>query len=216
MRLGLLLSSALFVAVSCLWANPARAAENLYWDGGYGEKAERRSDVVLGASLGALLGTSLAYPNEVEKIDNPVYEVDTGVGAGYAYGFWLGGALKDWFVFGVGGMGLDFGGPDARASGGGAFLHVEAYPLYGLGGGYRDLAFYFDFGAGSLDVDGDKPEDGTGGFTSMIGAGSAYELWRFGSFAIGPNASYAHVWSQTSSSHFMTLGLRAVFYGGPG
>ncbi len=216
MRLGLLLSPALFVAVSSLWASDANAAENLYWDGGYGEKAQRRSDVVLGASLGALMGTSLAYPNEVDKIDVPAYEVETGFGAGYSYAFWLGGALKDWFVFGVGGMGLNLGGESATASGGGAFLHVEAYPLFGLGGGYRDLAFYMDFGAGSLDLDSDRKEDASGGFVSILGAGGAYELWRLGSFAFGPNANYSHVWSQTSSSHFVTLGLRAVFYGGPG
>ena len=216
MRAKLLVTLAISTAAASLWAAPASAAENLYWDGGFGQKAERRSDVVLGASTGLLLGMSHAYPNEVEKIDDPFYEVDTGFGAGYNYGFWIGGALKDWFVFGLGGMGLSLGGSDANASGGGALLHVETFPLYGLGGGYRDLAIYADFGAGSLDLDSDIKEDASGGFISIVGLGGAYELWRLGSFAIGPNANYQYMWSTTSSSHFATLGFRAVFYGGPG
>jgi hypothetical protein len=170
---------------------------------------------VIGAATGLLLGSALAYPNEVEKIDDPAYEANTGVGVGYSYGVWLGGALKDWFVFGIGGMGLSAGGADGKVSGGGAFFHVEAYPFYGMGGGYRDLAIYLDFGAGSLDVDSDTREAGSGGFTSIAGLGAAYELWRLGSFAIGPNANYQHHFSTTSSSHFATLGMRAVFYGGP-
>ena len=99
----------------------------------------------------------------------------------------------------------------------GRLIEAEDRAHHGIGetGGYRDLAFYFDFGAGSLDVDRDIREDGSGGFTSILGLGSAYELWRLGSFAFGPNANYSHQWSQTSSSHFATLGLRAVFYGGP-
>lgn len=216
MRAKVLGLSFAVAATSWLWTPPARAAENQYWDGGFGEKAERRSDVVLGASTGLLLGSALAYPNEVDKIDDPAYEVTTGLGVGYSYGFWLGGALKDWFVFGIGGMGVSLGGSDAKASGGGAFFHVEAFPLYALGGSFRDLALYADFGAGSVAVDSDTKEDGEGGFTSIVGLGGAYELWRVGSFALGPNVSYSHQFSQTSSSHFATLGFRAVFYGGPG
>ncbi len=205
-------------ALLLLQASSANAAENEYWDGGFGEKAERRSDVVLGFSTGLLLGTALAYPSEVEKIDVPEYGVDTGIGAGYGYSLWLGGALKDWFVFGVGGVGHSLSGDDGRASGAGAFFHVETYPLYGLGGGLRDLAIYGDFGAGSVSVDSDSDtkEDGEGGFGTFVGIGSAYELLRVGSFAFAPNASYLHAFSQTSSAHFVQLGLRAVFYGGPG
>jgi hypothetical protein len=204
------------MAVAWLFTAPARAEENQYWDGGFRDKAERRSDVVLGAATGLLLGSSVAYPNEVDKIDDPDFAAKTGLGVGYSYGLWLGGALKDWFVFGVGGMGVSLNGADASASGGGLFFHVEVFPLYSLGGSLRDLAFYGDFGAGSVSVDHDTREDGDGGFTSILGLGSAYELWRLGSFALGPNVSYSHQWSQTSSSHFATLGLRAVFYGGPG
>ncbi len=199
-----------------LAASPARAAENEYWDGGYGVKAERRSDVVLGANLGLMLGTAVGYPNEVGKIDDPAYASETGFGVGTRYGLWLGGALKDWFTFGVGGMGLKLGGGDATASGGAAFLHLEVYPLYPLGGALRDFAIYTDFGAGSLTVDSETKESGDAGLASLAGIGGTYELYRLGHFAFAPTASYLHVWSQTASAHFVDFGVRAVFYGGPG
>ncbi|HEV8245485.1 MAG TPA: hypothetical protein VGP93_06945 [Polyangiaceae bacterium] len=197
-------------------ASPAAAAENEYWDGGFGQKAERRSDVVLGAAGGLLLGTALAYPNEVDKLDDPKYAVDTGFGAGSEYALWLGVALKDWFVFGVGGFSAKLGGSAASASGGGLLFHVESFPLYGLGGSARDLALYAEFGAGSLTVSSKGKQDGEGGLVSIAGLGSSYELWRLGHFAFGPNVSYTHVWSQTSNTDFVEVGLRAVFYGGPG
>jgi hypothetical protein len=196
-----------------LWAE-----ENQYWDGGFGERAERRSDVVLGVSTGLVLGSALAYPNEVDKIDDPDYEVSTGFGVGSSFAFWVGGALKDWFVFGVGGFGVNASGSDVKASGGGAFFQVETYPFYPLGGRLRDLAIYANFGAGGLTLDNPDPDgkDGEGGFVSVLGAGAAYELFRVGHFAFAPNVSYTHQWSQTGSAHFAQLGVRAVFYGGPG
>ncbi len=197
-------------------ASPAHAAENDYWDGGFAQKAERRSDVVLGAAAGLMLGTAVGYPNEVGKIDDPNFASNTGFGVGSRYALWLGGALKDWFVFGVGGMGVNLGGGDATASGAAAFFHVETYPLYPLGGRLRDLAIYTDFGAGSLKVESEGKEPGDAGLASLVGAGASYELFRLGHFALAPTASYLHVWSQTASAHFVDFGVRAVFYGGPG
>lgn len=209
--------AATLVSVSVV-APALRAEENQYWDGDYGEKAQRRSDVVLGASTGLVLGSAIAYPNEVEKIDDPDYEVSTGFGVGSNFAFWIGGALKDWFVFDVGGFGINMTGSDVKASGGGVFFQVETYPLYAMGGHLRDLAIYANFGAGSLTLDNPDPDgdDGEAGFVSVLGAGVAYELFRVGHFAFAPNASYSHQWSQTGSAHFTQFGLRAVFYGGPG
>lgn len=212
-----ILAVACAIASLSLFTSEARAEANQYWDGGFGEKAERRSDVVLGASTGLLLGTALGYPNEVEKIDKPEYEVGTGFGVGSNFAFWLGGALKDWFVFGVGGFGVNLYGSDVQASGGGLFFQVETYPLYSLGGPYRDLAVYTHFGAGGLTLENKERggEDGEAGFVSLLGIGAAYELFRAGRFAFAPNVSYSHQWSQTGLAHFAQLGIRAVFYGGP-
>jgi hypothetical protein len=80
----------------------AQATDNEAWDGGFGQKAERRSDIVLGVSGGLLLGAANGYPNEIDKVDEPAFESKTGFAVGNGLSFWLGGALADWFTFGLG------------------------------------------------------------------------------------------------------------------
>jgi hypothetical protein len=198
-------------------ASPAFAQtnDNEAWDGGYGVVAERRSDLVFGASGGLLLGGTSGYPNELDKIDDPAYESSTGFAAGTGFSFWLGGALADWFTVGVGATILGGSGPNGRMSGVAGILKVETFPLYGMGGPLRDLAFFADFGAGGMSVDGKPADEADGGFTSVAGLGSAYELFRFSRFAFAPTAEYLFVRSQTIVSHSAILGARVVFYGGP-
>jgi len=193
----------------------AQATDNEAWDGGYDQKAERRADVVLGASAGLLLGTGSGYPNEIDKIDESRYESTTGFAAGTAFSFWLGGALADWFTFGVGTTLLGGSGSSGKMNGFGLLVKVEAFPLYGKGGPLRDLAFFADFGAGSFAIDGEPADEAEGGFTSMAGLGSAYELFRFGHFALAPTAEYVLIRSPSVVSHSAILGARVVFYGGP-
>jgi hypothetical protein len=193
----------------------AQATDNEAWDGGFNQKAERRSDLVLGASAGLLLGTTSGYPNELDKIDVSRYEASTGFAAGTAFSFWLGGALTDWFTFGVGTTLLGGSGPSGKMNGLAFIVKVEAFPLYGKGGPFRDLAFFADFGAGSMGVDGERPDPAEGGFTSVAGLGSAYELFRLGHFSFAPTAQYLFVNSPSLTSHSAILGARAVFYGGP-
>jgi hypothetical protein len=193
----------------------AQATDNEAWDGGYGVVAERRSDIVLGASAGLLLGTASGYPNELVKIDDPRYESSTGFAAGTGLSFWLGGALTDWFTFGVGATFLGGSGSDGKMSAQAFIVKVEAFPLYGMGGPLRDLAFFADFGAGGMSVEGEPAEAAEGGFPSVVGLGSAYELFRLGHFAFAPTAEYMLINSQTVNSHSMIFGVRALFYGGP-
>jgi hypothetical protein len=193
----------------------AQATDNEAWDGGYDQKAERRSDLALGASAGLLLGTASGYPNEIDKIDVPRYESTTGFAAGTAFSFWLGGALADWFTFGLGPTFLSGSGSSGSMGGFGLLVKVEAYPLYGMGGPLRDLAFFADFGAGDLDIEGEPVDSADGGFTSVAGLGSAYELIRFGHFAFAPTAEYLLVRSPSVTAHAAVLGARVVFYGGP-
>lgn len=193
----------------------AQANDNEGWDGGFDQRAERRSDFVIGASPVLSLGTASGYPNEVDKIDQPAYEATTGFGAGGGFSLWIGGALTDWFTFGVGPTFFGTSGGKGSASGGGVTFRVEAFPLYRLGGPLRDLAFFATFGAGGLTVKGKDGERGEGGFTSMAGLGSAYELIRAGHFAFAPTAQYQIVRSETITGHQALIGVRAVFYGGP-
>jgi hypothetical protein len=193
----------------------AQPTDNEAWDGGYGQIAERRSDLVLGASVGLLLGTASAYPNEIDKIDEPQYESKTGFAAGTDFSFWLGGALTDWFTFGVGPTFLGSSGSQGKMNGVAFVIKLEAFPLYGKGGPFRDLAFFADFGAGGMGVEGKPADAGDGGFTSVAGLGSAYELFRLGHFAFAPTAEYLLVRSPSVTAHSAVFGVRALFYGGP-
>jgi hypothetical protein len=198
-------------------ASPAfgQTNDNEAWDGGFDVVAERRSDLVIGVSGGLLLGATSGYPNELVKIDDPAYESSTGFAAGTGFSFWLGGALADWFTVGVGATLLGGSGPSGKMSGMAGILKVEAFPLYGQGGPLRDLAFFADLGAGGMTVEGEPADPAEGGFTSVAGLGSAYELFRFSRFAFAPTAEYLFIRSPTVVSHSAILGARVVFYGGP-
>jgi hypothetical protein len=194
----------------------AQSEDNEGWDGGFDQRAERRSDVVIGVNPALALGMASGYPNEVDKIDNAAYEAKTGFGAGGSLQIWIGGAFTDWFSFGVGPIFFGNGGGDGEASGAGVLARVEAFPLYGQGGALRDLAFFATFGAGGLTVKRKAGgDDGEGGFTSMAGLGSAYELFRAGHFAFAPTLQYQLVRSESITGHHALLGVRALFYGGP-
>jgi len=183
------------------------------WSGGYGERAERRSDIVFGVAPSLMLGGSHGYPNEIEKIDQPEYEAKSGFTTGVGFEGWVGVALKDWFTFGVGGVYLGGYGKNSDVSGGAGVVRVEAFPFYGLG--VKDLALFGNFGAGSLTLHADGRE-GQAGFASVGGGGVAYELARFGHFAFAPSAEYLLVASQALTAHQVLIGARVVFYGGPG
>jgi hypothetical protein len=183
------------------------------WNGGFGERAERRSDVVFGAAPSLMLGASHGYPNEIEKIDQPQYEAKSGFTSGIGFEGWVGVALKDWFTFGVGGVYLGGYGKNSDISGGAGLVRVEVFPLYGIG--LKDLAVFAHVGAGSLTLH-EGSREGQAGFASVGGGGVAYELARFGHFAFAPSAEYLLVASQAMTAHQVLIGARVVFYGGPG
>lgn len=191
------------------------------WSGDYGKKAERRSDLVIGVSPGLLLGGTSGYPNEIDKIDQPDWRASSGFAGGFGVEGWLGGALTDWFTFGVGGGYFGANGPSGNYSGGAFLIRVETFPLYGLGGSLRDLALFANFGAGSLTLKGDggsgptRPK-GESGLASVGGGGFAYELLRAKHFAIAPTAEYLLFASESLHAHQALIGARIVFYGGPG
>ena len=205
-------------ALAVFAARPASAQANgnQSWDGGFNQKAERRSDFVIGLSSGLMLGGAVGYPNEVEKLDEPEYRASSGFAVGPGGAAWIGGALTDWFTFGVGGTWFSGSSKKAESSGGAFIFRVETYPFYGLGRGFRDWAWFGTFGAGGLTVKTDAGKRGEGGFASVAGLGSAYELFRFGHFAFAPSAEYLLIRSVSMTAHQSIFGARVVFYGGPG
>lgn len=209
---GVPLGLAAFLCAS-LASHPARAAED-EWDGGYARKAERRSGFAAAFDLGFGLGHLSGYPNEVSKIDDPEFESSTGAALGSTWSLWAGGALRDWFTFGLGLMSMGAASKDIKAGSTAFILHVEAFPLWSLGGRLRDLALYTHFGAGGLKITG-GPEEADGGFMSVLGGGLSYELWRPGHFAIGPVLEGSYSYSQSGEAFGVFAGVRSSFYGGP-
>ena len=199
-----------------LVASSARAEANENdWDGGYRVVATRRSGFMVGLSTGLVLGNADGYPNELAKLHDVNYERNTKFALGGSNRLWFGGALTDWFVFGVGFTGLQMKHANAKATGSAFFFHVEGYPLFYRGGAFRDLSLFGDFGAGSMKITGGSREDANGGFMSVIGLGAAYEPVRFWHFTFGPALEYLHLWSQTMSTHAALIEARLTFVGGP-
>lgn len=180
--------------------------------------ATRRSGFTIGTSFGFMAGTSSGYPNAFSKIGNPAFHASvTGIGGG---GFvWLGGALADWLNFGLGGGGGSFGDADFTWSGGAFLFRVEAFPLFSLGGGYRDLGLSFDFGTGPGTIvrKADDQELSGNGVLSLVGVGVFWEPWRIasGHLVAGPAVSFVHGFSEWQTTSFGMIGLRGAFYGGP-
>jgi len=184
------------------------------WDGGYKQVATRRSGFMAGITAGLALGNAYGYPNELAKLDDPLYKRNTATAFGGTNRLWLGGALTDWFVFGVGYMGLGLKHGDTSAAGGGLIFHVEGYPLFYRGGPFRDLSIFGDFGAGSMKITGNGREDADGGLMSMIGLGAGYDPLHFWHFTLGPSVEYWHVWSQTATLNSLAVEARFTFVGG--
>ncbi|HLV66826.1 MAG TPA: hypothetical protein VKY73_13485 [Polyangiaceae bacterium] len=205
--------SGLAAAAALLISLPVAAAED-HWDGGYEIQAERRSGLALGITLGSGLGVASGYPNDVEKIGEPEFRSETGLASGGQVTAWLGGALRDWFIVGLGLHSFGFGSEGNQAGGGAFILHVEAFPLWSLGGRFRDLSFFTDFGAGGLVIEG-GPENADGGALSLINAGVSFEAFRWGPLALGPSLTGTYAYSQSIEAGAAFIGARATLYGGP-
>lgn len=191
----------------------AQSDDNGGWNGGFGQKDERRADFVFGVSPGLVLTSANGYPNEISKLNNPAYAASSGLAVGPGFEAWIGGALTDWFTFGVGGAYLRGAGPDSSTSGGAFLVRLETFPFYRLG--LKDLALFANFGAGGLSLDGQDGKHGAAGFASVGGGGVAYEVARVGHFAFAPTGEYLLIASQSLTSHQAIIGARVVFYGGP-
>jgi hypothetical protein len=185
------------------------------WDGGYGVGATRRADFTIGAALGLLLGSAHGYPNRADAIGNPARVADTGVGLGSSFDVWLGGALRDWFTFGLGVTGFGFEGAGKRLSGGGFVFRLETFPFFRAAPELADVGAFGSFGLGSGTIEQDGDEVAEGGAVSIIALGAFWETWRIGGFVAGPSLEYTHVFSQSLRAYGASAGFRIAFYAGP-
>lgn len=174
---------------------------------------ERRSGFNIGLSYGLGVGSYVGYPNEVEKIDNPEYRSSTGAAPASGLSIWLGGALRDWLSVGVG-MFTAGGGDENLVAGGSAFgMHIESFPLFPLGGAFKDLGLVTEFGAGAgIMEDKDGEETANGGSMSMVGVGFLFEPWQFWRMSHGPSLMYRYQFSDTMTASTVLVGWRLAFY----
>ncbi len=183
------------------------------------EKApsERRCGFALGLSLGPFVGTATGYPNDSLKIDREAYETDVGFAGGGAGGSWIGVAITDWFVFGLGGMGGRLFSADHTTTYGAFAFHIDAFPAYSAGGPWRDLGLMLDVGLGltwSQKKDGEDKLIDSGG-ASRIAFGGFYEGIRLWKLSMGPFAAADVMFSPSAMRPAAWAGWRTAFYAGP-
>ena len=157
------------------------------------------------------------YPNDTRKIGLASHYTETGASVGGMGSLWIGGALSDWFTFGLGFTGGSM--PllsDQKATAGGLIFHIEAYPLFTRGGRWRDVGMMFDAGTGSATV---TPKDSDkklidGGSGSMIGGGPFYEGFKLWKLKGGPFVEGSYVWSDSVRRPALFFGWRTSLYTG--
>jgi hypothetical protein len=177
---------------------------------------ERRSSFTMGLSIGAALGSAAGFPNDPSKIGLTRYYTDAGIGSGYGGRIWAGVALRDFLTVGLtfGSSGLDAG--DEVVFTGMVGFHVETFPVYFLGGAWRDAGVMLDAGVATGIV---TPEGDTstllvdGGLASALGGGLFYEGIRFGpKLAMGPYLAYDYRYNASIRSGEFILGWRTAIY----
>lgn len=178
--------------------------------------AERRTVLAMGISIGASLGSASGFPNDPTKIGLISNYTDSGIGAGYGARAWAGFALRDFLVFGasIGTLGFDAG--ENVVFIGTVGFHTEVFPLYALGGTFRELGLALETGIGTGIV---TPSNDTstllvdGGLTSSIGVSGFYEGVRIGpKLSMGPYLAYDYTWSASMRGGAFVLGWRTALY----
>jgi hypothetical protein len=179
--------------------------------------ATRRSGFTAGIALGFGLSSIVGYPNDAKKIGLQRYYTATGARPTPIGQTWIGGALTDWFTFGIGVIGSKLLTGD-KANTNGFSFHVEAFPLFWMGGRLRDLGVTLDAGSGTSNVTSGPSDENKlvqSSAASLIGGGVFYEGFRFWRVATGPFLVGNYMWSDTVRRPGIFLGWRAALYTGP-
>ncbi|MFO0762366.1 MAG: hypothetical protein U0359_38355 [Byssovorax sp.] len=204
--------------------------------------ASRRSGFAVNLSFGNGIASIVGYPNDAKKIGYARYYYESGARPSGVNMLWLGGAITDWFVFGVGftGSGLNFTG-QTTAFASGTIFHGEVFPLFYRGGAWRDVGVMIDAGLGAAQITDDsaklshvevttstmdkiklpyftvpKEKLVDGGSASLIGAGVFYEAARIWRVRIAPFMYVNYIWSDTVRRPGFFLGVHSTFYWNPG
>ena len=182
-------------------------------------EAKYRGGFVATLNLGMTFGGITGYPNEIAKIGDPAYQVGTGAAVGYDFGLWLGHAPRDWFLWQLGfHSGATFGQADVIGGDFAIGAHLEFFPLLAINGEAPDWSIFGEFAAGGGGLANSAGDVlATGGSLANISFGTAWELFKFGSFRMGPAVAYT-LQMNINSQYYSNLGwvgIRTSFFGLP-
>jgi len=179
---------------------------------------ERRNGVVLGASGGLALSGASGTPNDAKLLDDPASYSESPLMVGWSSSYFLMGALSDWVSFGpmLTIAGAESSSWKSTAIGGG--VRLEVYPFVAWVPRLADLGVFAHLGVGTAELQAKGPYPVSEGAQSLFGAGLHHE-WRLGRLlgghaAAGPVLEYDAVRSTSTERHWLTMGLRVVWYGG--
>jgi hypothetical protein len=180
-------------------------------------RATRRSGFVIGIALQGGFGALSGYPADTKKIGVDAYYSTTGIAPAIGGFAWIGGALTDWFVFGVGGGTGRVFVRDREAFAFNILFHIEAFPLFPLGGALRDLGVMLNVGTGqvTLHVTGRERAIVDSGVSSVLGGGVFWEGIRLWRVAMGPFVLGNYQWSSAADWPALFVGWRTSLYTGP-
>lgn len=181
-------------------------------------KATRRSDFSFGSGFAGTYANANGYPNDAGKIGVARYHASTGGAGGYTSTLWIGGALRDYLVFGIGLSATTVAGSETFSQGGSFIVHLEGFPLFDRGGVFRDLGLVGDFGVGGRTIKHASTQVADGGSMSFVALGLLYEPLAFarGHFRWGPLLQFAEQFSDNMNCTMVIGGFQVAYYGGAG
>jgi hypothetical protein len=181
----------------------------------------RRAGFTVGLQFAGAAGNVSGYPIDIDK-RKPQNLTDTHGSFGGLGTVWLGGAITDWLVVGAGLTGFHLEGGSTVVDGFTIGFHTELFPLFSLGGIFRDLGVGLDTATGQVTGEmANKPSGDAGkqiapvidsGGAARVGASLFYDGLRLWKLSAGPYASFDYTWSPTLTQPLFVLGLRGVLY----
>jgi hypothetical protein len=179
---------------------------------------ERRNGLTLGAAGGIAFAGASGYPNTARFFGNPDFYSQSPLLVGWSSSFFLMGAFNDYVSFGPMFTIAEFESDTWKSTGWGAGFRGEVFPLVKLLPALADAAIYGQAGFGGTELRAKGPYPSADGSQSFLGIGLHHE-WRLrrllgGHAALGPYMEYDAIFSQSAERHWLTAGLRVVWYGG--
>lgn len=176
--------------------------------------AKHRGGFAMGLMIAGGLGASNGYPSDSKKIGREDYYTESGLGFMGAPAGWIGGALADWLTFGLGGGFSAIVNADTKSPSPFVFFHADVYPLYPLGGQWRNLGLMGEAGLGfpkTVSADTDETLIDGGG-SSFVLAGVFWEGIQAWKIKMGPYLATHYMWSDSIRRPSALLGFRISLY----